>query len=111
MRSMSLRQRWAISAMAALVFVQPLCAQTVPAPVDPDVPMAELPGVDWPDLNIADPAEPPSTEATVLAGDQRYTVNVTGIAPLSGTVATRFNELSVLKEGEGKPANAAQLAG
>ena len=107
---MSLRQRWAISAMAALVFVQPLHAQTVPTPVDPDVPMAELPGVDWPDLNIADPAEPPSTEATVLAGDQRYTVNVTGIAPLSGTVATRFNELSVLKEGEGKPANAAQLA-
>lgn len=110
MRSTSFWQRWGMGAVAVVTFTQPLCAQTIPSPVDPDAPMAELPGVEWPDLNIQDPAEPPATSTNVLAGDQRYTLEITGIVSLPATVSTRFNELSVLKEGESKPANAAQLA-
>lgn len=96
-------------AMAAVAFQAR--AQTVPAPIDPEAPMAELPGlgVEWPDLNKTDPAEPPAPPAADVVTDQRYSVVVTGIDTLPATVATRFNDLSVLKEGEGKPANAAQL--
>ena len=87
-------------------------AQT--AALDPESPMAPLPelGVDWPDLNKVDPLlpTPDAAPATTDAADnQRYTVDVTGIDALPSTVATRFNQLSVLKEGEGKPANVAQI--
>jgi translocation and assembly module TamA len=87
-------------------------AQTVP--LDPESPMAPLPdlGVEWPDLNKSDPAAPAleAAPATVdVADDQRYGLVVTGLETLPDIVSTRFNELSVLKEGAGKPANVAQI--
>ena len=44
-----------------------------------------------------------------MADSQRYDLVVTGIDTLGPTVGTRFNELSLLKEGAGKPANVAQI--
>ena len=105
-------RRSALGTMTALLLVSVAHAQTVP--LDPESPMAPLPelGVEWPDLNKIDPIEPkpedaPATVATT--DDQRYAVVVTGIDDLPPAVAARFNELSVLKEGAGKPANVAQI--
>ena len=98
----------------ALAIASPAHAQT-PPPLDPESPMAPLPdlGVEWPDLSKTDPVEvdpaAPPEKSVEVADDQRYAVVVSGIDALSPTVATRFNQLSVLKEGEGKPANVAQI--
>ena len=105
-------RRSAVCAIAALMLASVARAQSVP--LDPESPMAPLPdlGVEWPDLNKADPAAPTpdATAAQVdVADDQRYSVVVDGIDALPPTVGTRFGELSVLKEGEGKPANVAQI--
>ncbi len=111
---MSLRKvrRPAVCAIAALLLVSAAHAQGVP--LDPESPMAPLPdlGVEWPDLGKVDPLSPEIAEAPVQApvsDDQRYEVTVAGIDRLPPIVATRFNDLSVLKEGEGKPANSAQI--
>jgi translocation and assembly module TamA len=98
--------------MAAMAVVASSAhAQTTPPPLDPESPMAELPGlgVDWPDLKTVDPVETVPSTGPTMVGDQRYGVALSGIDALPQTVTTRFNQLSVLKEGEGKPANAAQL--
>ncbi len=105
-------RRSAVVAFAALMLASTVHAQTVP--LDPESPMAPLPelGVEWPDLNKADPISPEleAAPATVeIADDQRYGLVITGIDTLPDIVSTRFNELSVLKEGEGKPANVAQI--
>jgi translocation and assembly module TamA len=106
-------QRWVLCAVAAIAFTTTSAlAQTTtsPPPVDPEAPMADLPGlgVEWPDLTKIDPSEP-EAPAVEIASDQRYDVVVSGIEALPAIVSTRFNELSVLKQGDGKPANAAQL--
>ena len=105
-------RRSALGTMTALMLVAAAHAQTVP--LDPESPMAPLPelGVEWPDLNKADPISPEIADAPAtvdVANDQRYAVVVTGIDTLPPIVTTRFNELSVLKEGAGKPANVAQI--
>jgi translocation and assembly module TamA len=103
----------ALSVVAsALMLTSAAHAQTVP--LDPESPMAPLPdlGVEWPDLNKADPISPTVEAAPAqveVADDQRYDLVVTGIDTLAETVSTRFNELSVLREGAGKPANVAQI--
>jgi translocation and assembly module TamA len=105
-------RRSAVCAMTALMLASTAQAQTVP--LDPESPMAPLPdlGVAWPDLNTPDPMSPTveAAPATVeVADDQRYGLVITGIDTLPDIVAARFGELSVLKEGEGKPANVAQI--
>ncbi len=105
-------RRSAVCAITALMLGSVAQAQTVP--LDPGSPMAPLPelGVDWPDLNQVDPIAPASNAAPVrteAADDQRYDVVVTGIDALPPTLGRRFDELSVLKEGAGKPANVAQI--
>ena len=105
-------RRSAVAAMTALMLASAAHAQT--APLDPESPMAPLPdlGVEWPDLNRADPISPTLEAAPAqveVADSQRYDLVVTGIDALGPTVGTRFNELSVLKEGAGKPANVAQI--
>ena len=117
-------RRSAVAAMTALMLASAAHAQTtsLPAPLDPESPMAPLPdlGVEWPDLNKADPisptleAAPAQVPAQVptqidVVDSQRYDLVVTGIDTLGPTVGTRFNELSLLKEGAGKPANVAQI--
>jgi translocation and assembly module TamA len=105
-------RRSALAVMTALMLASAAHAQI--APLDPESPMAPLPdlGVAWPDLNEVDPiaATPDAAPAqAAIVDDPRYDVVVTGIDALADTVATRFNELSVLREGEGKPANVAQI--
>jgi translocation and assembly module TamA len=105
-------RRSAVCAMAALMLASTAHAQTVP--LDPESPMAPLPelGVEWPDLNKVDPVIPgaePAPAQVEVADDQRYDVVIAGIDTLPPMVTTRFNELSVLKEGAGKPANVAQI--
>ena len=113
-------RRSAVAAMTALMLASAAHAQTtsLPAPLDPESPMAPLPdlGVEWPDLNKADPISPTLEAAPAqvpaqidVADSQRYDLVVTGIDTLGPTVGTRFNELSLLKEGAGKPANVAQI--
>jgi len=100
-------------ALALSLSVAAARAQTVP--LDPESPMAPLPdlGVEWPDLSTPDPidadlAATPDT-APPPVDDRRYSVAVTGVDALSDTARARFDALSVLKEGEGKTANAAQI--
>ena len=109
-------RRSAVAAITALMLATTAHAQTtVPGSVlDPESPMAPLPdfGVDWPDLDKADPIAPALEGApaeVAASGDQRYDVVVTGIDTLSAAVRSRFNDLSVLKDGAGKPANVAQI--
>ena len=102
----------AVCAIAALMLASIAQAQTVP--LDPESPMAPLPdlGVEWPDLNAVD-AISPSAEVPAaqveIPEDPRYAVVVSGLENLAPIVSTRFGDLSVLKEGEGKRANVAQI--
>jgi translocation and assembly module TamA len=89
-------------------------AQQLPAaPLDPESPMDALPGLglDWPDLSIDPEANDPATAATTdQSGDRRYAVVLQGLAEdQRADLTSRFDALSVLKAGEGKPANAAQI--
>lgn len=81
-------------------------------PLDPEAPMAELPGlgVAWPDLNSA-PADPADTaQRTEIADELRYGVKVEGIEEVATPLLKqRFSDLSVLDTNDGKPANAAQI--
>jgi len=108
--------------------------------LDPDSPMAPLPGlgVDWPDLRTGADTPPPlpaapaptgkaaaadtrskgkgatGKGATIDAGaEQHYHYVIEGLAPLgeagADSVRERFERLSTLKAGAGKPANVAQV--
>lgn len=107
-------RRSAVGVIAALLLATTAHAQTLP-PLDPESPMAPLPdlGVDWPDLSKPDPVaslpDAPAASVVEAADDQRYATVVAGIEGLPEAVAIRFNELSTLREGEGKPANVAQI--
>ncbi len=92
-----------------------MLAQTAPPPattLDPGAPLAPLPGlgVDWPDLGVRDALEAPATTTAATSTDElpRYTVTLKGVDALPA-VRTGFDQLSVLRKNEGKPANAAQL--
>ena len=92
--------------------VRPASDQSAPQQLDPQSPLAPLPGlgVDWPDLSKV-PEEPASADApTALTGDTRYTYRVDGIdAVASALLRDRFAQLSTLHANDGQPANAAQL--
>jgi len=124
-----LRPLLLVAALSAAVFAAQARAQSAPPPpppagetgqldsgqLDPGSPMAPLPdlGVAWPELGTLDANEgelPPTTAATTADEDgQRYSVSVEGIEDLGDEVAQRFELLSALKTGDGKPANAAQI--
>ena len=104
-------------------------------PLDP---MPDL-GVDWPDMGTPDTVAPlPSNPADIVGGNEqpeeeaavdanaedaavaaefadsgeerRYSIRLTGVDQIADAqFETRFKELSVLWEGEGKPANLAQI--
>lgn len=94
----------------------PVAAQTTPAPpptsgdLDPETPMAPMPGlgVDWPDLSVRDPMEAEPAGTPPAPANPRYSVVIEGIDGIAN-VRERFDPLSVLKSGDGKPANAAQI--
>lgn len=100
-------------------------------------PMPDL-GVDWPDMEqsdtvaplppdpadvvdmtqpleeeVADPSVEEADQVTEFADsgeERRYSVQLNGIDQIADAqFETRFKELSVLREGEGKPANLAQI--
>jgi len=105
---------------------------------DPDPALAPMPdiGVDWPDMGQPDAVTPmvelppegsdapqqaiarevsdePAEEAATFAdtgAERRYTVRLSGVEEIADAhFTTRFNELSALQQGEGKPANLAQI--
>lgn len=103
--------------------------------LDPDAPLEQLPdiGVDWPDMGQPDtviplepdqgddsaqasgnvgapPAEVDTVPTLDYTAELRYDVVLQGLEGVADEqFRDRFKELSVLKEGEGKPANAAQI--
>ena len=110
---MSVTSSWRtfVGVQFALILVAGAHAQA-PA-LDPQSPMAPLPelGVEWPDLSTPDTVSGTTVDQPTvsMAEDRRYAVVVDGIDTLPTAVRERFNSTSVLKEGEGKPANSAQL--
>jgi len=84
-----------------------------PPPLDPDSPMAPLPGlgVDWPDLATAPGAgETPAQESTQIADTIHYSYDVEGLEDkATALLKQRFESLSVLRAHDHDPANAAQL--
>ena len=85
------------------------------APLDPDSPLQPLPdlGVDWPDIAApaAAPKGPTASRNTDAAAERRYTVRLEGLDAIedAARLRTRFDELSTLVDGQGKPANVAQI--
>ena len=111
------RRGMMFAALALLSSASPLCAQDIGAslpPLDPESPLEDLPDltVDWPDLN-ADPAIPGEIAAPTQtdSGSQlRYRVAFSGLGEVDGAhIRDRFDALSVLKAGENKAANVAQI--
>ena len=107
-------QAWAQARAEPVTQAAPPTVPT-PAELDPDAPLAPLPGlgVDWPDLAAA-PPEPvdPAAPVAVAApsGEQRYGYRIDGLAGVADALLTsRFDQLSTLKANDGQPANAAQL--
>ena len=105
----------ATAAVAQVRPVEPAAAEppaTGPGQLDPQSPLAPLPGlgVDWPDLAKA-PEEPvDSATPTALTGDTRYDYRVDGIDTVaSSLLKERFAQLSTLKANAKESANAAQL--
>jgi translocation and assembly module TamA len=101
------------SAVAALI-TSPVFAQAQgDAALDPLSPMDGMPGlgVDWPDLAAPDIAGvPPPVERSADSDARRYSFTIDGLAGADrAELLSRFNLLSALREGEGKPANAAQI--
>jgi translocation and assembly module TamA len=113
----------------------PLRAQVPPQPsgpaeLDPSAPLDPMPdlGVDWPDMNVPDPAPPPevegvapddAAEATAEAAERvedaaaarSYRWTITGIDGLDRRDAIRegFEERSALEKDHKDEANAAQI--
>ncbi len=90
----------------------PLRAQVSnPTTLDPESPMAPMPGigVDWPDMADAI-AESKTAPATDVSGERRYAIMIDGLEKIDrARIMSRFNLLSVLRTGEGKPSNVAQI--
>lgn len=97
----------------ALAQAVPTAPAPPPAPtdLDPETPLAPLPGlgVDWPDLNVRDPLEATPDTAVARPDDTpRYAVQLSGVDDLP-KVRERFEGLSVLRANDGKSANVAQI--
>ena len=97
---------------ADLPSAPPAAPSSTSGQLDPQSPMAELPGlgVAWPDLSKA-PEEPVDPQAqTALTGDTRYDYRIDGIDAVASTLLKdRFAQLSTLKANVKESANAAQL--
>ncbi|WP_419722919.1 autotransporter assembly complex protein TamA [Sphingobium aquiterrae] len=89
----------------------------VDAPVDTGAGGAATPAPSTPvdvatDADVAEPGQPPAAVADgeAINAERRYTVQLTGVDEIADAQFTqRFGELSVLKQGEGKVANLAQI--
>jgi translocation and assembly module TamA len=96
------------------------------SPIDPDAPMAELPdiGVAWPEIGadalpttgLPSDGQPVSGALPLVSAqneqaiERRYRVILENVQAVSGDqLLPRFDTLSVLKAGEGKAANIAQI--
>lgn len=116
-----------------------LAQSVAPPQAVPDQSLDTMPdiGLDWPDMGqedrvkplpvdpadtqvatpdaLPDPAQPvePVEEAATFADageERRYTVQLNGIDTIAdATFKQRFEELSALRQGDGKPANLAQI--
>ncbi len=92
---------------------QPAVAAPPAAPtgdLDPETPLAPMPdiGVAWPDLNVRDPLEAEPSATAPRIETPRYSVVLAGVDAMP-KVRERFETLSVLRQNDGKPANAAQI--
>jgi len=85
-------------------------------PLDPDAPMAELPGlgVEWPDLG--DTSDLPAGETaaaatqTEIGEEQRYVVRLDGLDGIAAAdLRKQFDQLSTLENAKSKTANIAQI--
>ena len=121
------------AAGAAALAGTPALAQTAPpatnpppdaGELDPSAPLDPMPdlGVEWPDLNAKDEAEPAPGAAPdgqkaeavagpVTQGERHYTVTVEGLGAIGGSeeLLTAFRKQSALESNRKKPANAAQI--
>ncbi len=101
------------SGMAAAQQVMPHAQPNSGVP-DPESPIADLPdiGVAWPEIG-PDPTAPVQDIASAApsdSADRRYKVVLEGVQDVqSDQLLPRFDALSSLKNGEGKPANVAQI--
>lgn len=83
-----------------------------PATLDPDSPLAPLPGlgVEWPDLAAAPDAGGTGDARTDIAELTRYDYRLEGVEGIADALfLQRFNELSALRAHVGDPSNAAQI--
>lgn len=83
-----------------------------PATLDPDSPLAPLPGlgVEWPDLAAAPDNDDPAEARTAIAEATRYDYRLEGVDGIADALfLQRFNELSALRAHVGDPSNAAQI--
>jgi translocation and assembly module TamA len=113
----------ALLMLASAAWTSGASAQSANPPgneLDPESPMAAMPGigVDWPKMETAEPSLPNSPDeaaetlhhATEIVGERRYRIVLEGLDVAGKTVVVdRFNTVSTLKAGEGKPANVAQI--
>jgi translocation and assembly module TamA len=137
---MGMGRVWRIAAFqwltgcAAIAFgAAPLTAQTPPGDsteLDPSAPLEPMPdlGVDWPDMNQAEPAPPPEVEAVTpeaaeevteetaekvedASATRAYRWTITGLEGVAEIAEVRrgFDERSVLQGDRNKTANAAQI--
>jgi translocation and assembly module TamA len=126
---------WLAGCAGLALGAAPLCAQTIPPPIDPaeldpSAPLDPMPdlGVEWPDLNQPEPALPPevegvapeaAAEATEQAASQvedaaatrSYHWSISGLEGLASESEIRagFEERSTLKADRKRTANAAQI--
>jgi translocation and assembly module TamA len=101
-----------VSAQLPVVPPSALPAPT-PTALDPESPIADLPdiGVAWPEI-APDPDAPSIAVSASVDGvaERRYRVVLDGVSAVaSSQLLPRFDSLSALKLGEGKPANVAQI--
>jgi len=116
--------RLSCAAAALLACAAPALAQAQgSAELDPTAPLDPLPdlGVDWPEMGKEAPTEAESTETSApapapatmadLSVERRYSVVLEGLDGVDGEpqLVEAFDEQSVLREGSGEPANAAQI--
>lgn len=132
MRSAGSRQAIAVIICVAGSIATPSQLAAQPGPdaspaLDPSSPLDSIPGfgVDWPDMEApdqppeAEPAAPdtgspqpqPNASSRINAeAEQRYFWTIEGLdVGNAERIRTRFNALSTLKQGDGKPANTAQI--
>ena len=127
--------RWLAGCAGLALGAVPLCGQVAPQPpgsteLDPSAPLDPMPdlGVEWPDMNLPDPAPPPevegvapedAAEATSEAAERvedssavrSYRWSISGIDALAESKAIRdgFEERSALQKDRKDEANAAQV--